>query len=216
MRPEPEDLAWPRLPFDQDVLAEEDQQRVERRQAEERGRLVERGLVEHELVAVVETGELGDDDDERQGDERRGLQGVVAEDGQRQNQRERGRHDVGSGRGTAGTSRRAGRPRVCGFASAIVPADPRPRRARTAATGLGMLRVVLLLRGLFCLRPPLGSYFASGVIFLSSSIFTARLVESHAAQQPVELSRPSTPRYSALQRSAVLCQSEALGPVVPG
>src|SRR4051812_7626440 len=52
--PEAEDLRLAQMTIDQKVLAQEDDQRVERGEVEKRRRLVQRRLVQHELVAVVE------------------------------------------------------------------------------------------------------------------------------------------------------------------
>ena len=78
--PEAEDLIGAEVALDEPVLQQHDEQGVERRALKELRRLVDRRLVEDELVAVVEAVRLAGDDDERQGEQGLDVQAVVPED----------------------------------------------------------------------------------------------------------------------------------------
>jgi hypothetical protein len=64
--PEDDDLPVAQRAVDEEAVRQPDQQRVEGRELEERRGLVERALVDHQLVAVVEAVELGGHDHERE------------------------------------------------------------------------------------------------------------------------------------------------------
>ena len=75
--PEHDHLAGPDRTGEQLLVKDEDEQREERRELKELGRLVDRALVEHELVALVHPLDLAREDDERKRQERREMQAVV-------------------------------------------------------------------------------------------------------------------------------------------
>ena len=208
--PQAEHLRLAEAAVHQHVLAEEDQQRVERRQAEERRRLVERGLVQHQLIAVVQAGELGDENDERQRDKRGGLQGVIAEDGQRQNQRERRPPRRRRPPGSAGRSRRDGRRR----ASASRRRSCRPSTVRRVGTDARRCCVSRVLESaLSRCSEQRSSLRASFSHLLALCPLTPR--EITPLKSPVRTLAPLRPSRNTLFSAAgkiLLLRSEARGP----
>ena len=71
---------WPSSPSMSEPSSSQMMSARQRRELEERGRLLERGLAEHELVAVVEAHELARDDHDRDDEHRAGAEPVVADD----------------------------------------------------------------------------------------------------------------------------------------
>ncbi len=86
--PQPDELAGSETALDELRLRQHEQQDVERRGLEELGRLVERGLVEQQRVAVVQALDLGDDHHERQRERDLPAQDVVADPLDRQHERQ--------------------------------------------------------------------------------------------------------------------------------
>ncbi len=78
-RPDPDRLVAAKAALDDQVPAEEDQQRVEGRDPEQRRDLVESRLVQQVLVAVVEAGELADEQDQRKRQQRNRVERIVAD-----------------------------------------------------------------------------------------------------------------------------------------
>ena len=103
--------------FDEKSVRQPDQQGVERRDLEYRGRLVERRLPEQVLVAVVEADQLADQDDEGKRGQRRKLQRVVTQDLDGERDRKAGREDVGHSQRTSVASLAARRSYALGCAS---------------------------------------------------------------------------------------------------
>ena len=164
--PDPEDLEVTEHAGHEVALAQPDEQRVQRGRVEELGRLLQRRLVEHELVAVVEAGDLGQHDHQRQGDDRRGREAVVlSEDLDADAQRHRGGEDVGDGEAPPGPGaapqhvravrglvddRRAERRRARGR----LGGDEKPARMASSLCTSGNGRTRPSWTGSICLLPP--------------------------------------------------------------
>ena len=93
--PQRERLLGADAAVDEGLAPDEDDERVERRQVEERGALVEGRLREDDLVAVVEAHEPAGHDDEREDGQRLRAHRVVAEELDPDDHRERRRQEVG-------------------------------------------------------------------------------------------------------------------------
>ena len=123
--PDDEDVARVELHGGETVVHEPQQQRVDRGHLQQPRRLVERGLVQDQLVALVQAADLADQDDRRRGDHAEHEHGVVDE------QREHGDDDEHRRRGVGDRERapvepladRGGRPeRALGDRLAAPPA----------------------------------------------------------------------------------------------
>ena len=92
--PDADRLVAAELPVDDQVARQPDQKRVERRDPEERRHLVERCLVEDVLVAIVEPGELPNDQHQREREQGKGIESVLAEHRDTDQDRDRRRGDI--------------------------------------------------------------------------------------------------------------------------
>ena len=118
------------------VVEHPDDQRVQGRQLEQLGRLVEGRLADQQLVAVIEAGELAGEDHDRQAEQHAGLDGEAVDDARAQQQREQRRDGVGDDQ----------RPAVAAVAPQHLQVD-RVRLADRRPPGRGRARVPACLVG---------------------------------------------------------------------
>ena len=100
-RPDPDGLVTAELAIDDQIPSQPDQERVERRNPEQGGDLVECRLLDQVLIAVVQSRDLSDHEHQRKREQGKGVEGVVAQDRHTDQNGDRRRSDVREREGAA-------------------------------------------------------------------------------------------------------------------